>query len=177
MCELGHIIWPYGPASVSAETEKALSNYQLKLSNYCMLRPKHTYGYSWCVSANRLGPTVTFQPATDPSGNQIVAASGKYQSPFRQTRRPSSVDGRLQWASCLTPCSHYMRPLTDGGFLMYPCVFPGCITKAISLDSVLANICITQSDWPTDSSLPEKLNISKLFDSGHGADRTDMQSQ
>ena len=50
---------------------------------------------------------------------------------------------------------------------------PGSITKAISLDSVLAHICITQSDWPTDPSLPEKLNISKLFVPGHGADRTD----
>ena len=55
----------------------------------------------------------------------------------------------------------------------YPCFLLGCITKAISLDSVLAYICITQSDWLMDPSLPEKLNISKLLDSGDGADRTD----
>ena len=66
----------------------------------------------------------------------------------------------------LTPCSHYMRPSTDGGFLTYPCVFTGCITNTISLDSVLAYVCITQSDWPTDPSLPEKFNLSQLFDSG-----------
>ena len=71
----------------------------------------------------------------------------------------------------LVPRSHYLRPLTDGGFLTYPCVFPGCITKAIC-DSVFAYICITQSDWPTDLSLPEKFNISQLIDAGNGADRT-----
>ena len=42
-----------------------------------------------------------------------------------------------------------MRPSTDVGFMTHPCVFLGCITKAISLDSVLAYICLTQSDWPT----------------------------
>ena len=65
-----------------------------------------------------------------------------------------------------------MCPWTDGGFLTYPCVLPCCITKAISLDIVLACTCITQSDWPTDPSLNEKLDVSKLFDSGHGANRT-----
>ena len=29
------------------------------------------------------------------------------------------------------------------------------------------------SDWPTDPLLPEKLNISQLFDTGNRADRTD----
>ena len=66
-----------------------------------------------------------------------------------------------------------MRPSTDGGFLTYPCVLPGCITKAISLGSVFAFICKTRSDWLMDPSLPEKFNISKLFDSGPGANRTD----
>ena len=66
-------------------------------------------------------------------------------------------------SGAVTPCSHCMRPSTDGGFLTHPCVFPGCITKAISLDSVLAYICITHFDWPTDPSLPEKLNISNFF--------------
>ena len=46
--------------------------------------------------------------------------------------------------------------------------FPGCITKAISLVSVLAYFYITQSDWPTVPALPEKLNISKLFDRTDG---------
>ena len=66
----------------------------------------------------------------------------------------------------MTPCSHYMRTSTDGGLLTYPCVLPGCITKAILLDSVLAFICRTQSDWPTDPLLPEKLKNSKLWMDG-----------
>ena len=66
-----------------------------------------------------------------------------------------------------------MRPLTDGGFLTYPCVFPGCITKAISLDSVFTYRCMTRCDGPTDPSLLKKLNMSQLFDAGNRADGTD----
>ena len=59
----------------------------------------------------------------------------------------------------------HMRPSTEGGFLTYPCVFPGCITKAISLDSVLAYICIT--DWPTDPSLPERTDPQCISPAAH----------
>ena len=49
--------------------------------------------------------------------------------------------------------------MTNGGFLTVVRVFLGWITKAISLDSVFAFICIMRSDWLTDPSLPEKFNI------------------
>ena len=39
--------------------------------------------------------------------------------------------------------------------------------------SVFAYICITQSDWPTEPSLPEKLEMSQHFDASIGADRID----
>ena len=38
------------------------------------------------------------------------------------------------------------------------------MTKAISVDSVYKYICIKQSDWRADPSLPEELDISQLFD-------------
>ena len=61
--------------------------------------------------------------------------------------------------SCrLTLHSQYLRPSTDGRFLTYPRVFPGCITKAI---------CATRSDWSTAPSLPEKLNIRRPIISRH----------
>ena len=44
---------------------------------------------------------LTFQAATDPSANQIVAPSVN-TTPLSVTRLPSSVDGRMQWASCVT---------------------------------------------------------------------------
>ena len=56
---------------------------------------------------------------------------------------------------------------------MYPCVFLGCITKAISLDSALVYICIMRSDWLTGPSLPEKLNFSQLLDVRDGDDDRD----
>jgi hypothetical protein len=39
-----------------------------------------------------------------------------------------------------------MRPSTGGGFLTYPCVFPGCITKAISLDKFVHGTFFFSSD-------------------------------
>ena len=60
---------------------------------------------------------VTFEAATDPSANQFVAASGsvgKYHSPIRQTRLPSFIDGRMQWASCVTlQCQRKSMKLTE----------------------------------------------------------------
>ena len=60
--------------------------------------------------------------------------------------------------------------MTDGGFLtvVRVRVFLGWITKAISLDSVFAFICIMRSDWLTDPSLPEKFIIPQLSDAGNG---------
>ena len=60
-----------------------------------------------------------------------------------------------------------------GGFLTEPRVLPDSIAKAVSLDSVLAYIFITQSVSPPDPTLPGKLKISQLFDAGNGADGTD----
>ena len=62
-----------------------------------------------------------------------------------------------------TPLAQDLRQSTDGGFVTHPCVFQGRITKAISLDSALAYICITRFYWLMVQSLPEKLNISQLL--------------
>ena len=67
----------------------------------------------------------------------------------------------------------HMHPLTDWAFWPINVFSRVVLQRRFSLDSVLAYICITQSDWPTDPLLPEKLNISQLFDAGHVADRTD----
>ncbi|CAL8250167.1 unnamed protein product [Arctogadus glacialis] len=39
----------------------------------------------------------------------------------------------------------------------------------------LSDVWGTRSDWPTDPSLSDKLNISQQFDAGNEADRTDGQ--
>ena len=85
----------------------------------------------------------------------------------------SYVQHGTEYKSSFTPRSHYLRQSTDGGFRTYPCVFPGSITKEISLDSALPYICITRSYWLTDLSLPEKLNFSQLLDARDGAALTD----
>jgi hypothetical protein len=73
--------------------------------------------------------------------------------------------GAPETVGAITPRSHYMRLSTEGGFLTYPCVFPGCITNAISLDSVFMYIYKTRSVWPSDQRLPEKLkNLTDLID-------------
>ena len=120
-------------------------------------------------------PPATFQDASGPS---FLPQALQQQYLLQQQQLLDTQDRRTlphyryHLSEGVTLRSHYTRPSTDVYFT-YPSVFPGFITKEILLDSVFKYICITRSDCPTDPSLPEELNISQLFDTCNGADRTD----
>ena len=58
------------------------------------------------------------------------------------------------------------------GLFIFTCLRPSMDACLTCRGPVFVDAACSQSDWPTDPSLPEKLNISQLFDTGHRANRT-----
>ena len=82
--------------------------------------------------------------------------------PFRRTRLCVAVAGLTSGVWLQLVGHGHPHPTAAVTLAIYPCVFPGCITKAISLVGAHAYICITQSYWLTDPSLPEKLKLMSM---------------